>query len=176
MSASGQASPTEPQPTEPAEAAADATALSPKEEQALLAEITEIGFTLDSFDKSSNSPINFAIIQKSIQVAERANLRTSSNASAVMALTLKSEKAGGMVNLVMQGDLKCRMPDGKMVSVWRHGSVLASVAERALNQPSGRRVFRDGLTDFFNQFVQDHQKARGAAAGAAEKPKPGTSP
>lgn len=158
--ASKPAQPATPRESTPKEAPRETPPASLKDAETLLADMKEVGFTLDSFDKSPTSPINLMVRDMAEDTARRAGLTPSADSQAVMKLSLRADPNRGVV---MAGVLNVTQPGGKSLEVWQHDEVVAPVAD--FRKPGMLKVLRSGLISFFNKFRKarsDAQEATGA--------------
>ena len=150
------------QPPKPGPEAKSTADVKPPDTQALFAQLSKVSFRVKSVDPNPNSRLNLMLRHEALRSLERIEASPSEEDAAVLSLTLKATSANQLVRLVLSGELTCRVSDSKTVKVWQHERQVADIAPRVLREPSVHPAVRDGVSGFFDDFVEAHQKARDA--------------
>jgi len=127
--------------------------------QALFARVSRVSIQLESADPNPNSKLNLTIRHAAQRWLERIGASPSRDDAAVMHLRLEATPANQLVQLVLAGELTCRVSESDTVEVWEDRREIARLAPSVLRGRTVHPTLREGVSDFFDALFEAHRKA-----------------
>ena len=78
----------------------------------------------------------------------------------MLEITVKLSNDPDLYIVVLSAELKVRTPEGKTVTVWQQNRQVVALPRKGLPAEQTQEALKAGVTDFFDQFVDDVRQAR----------------